>query len=636
MEMKKKLLALLAMLTVCCVAAAVAAGCNKSETGKSNSETPFDSSVMEKEVSVRLNKSSLTLEVSDEETLIATVENSEEDAVWTSDKLSVARVNENGKVTAVGIGTATIKATVEGKTAACIVTVSAPPISLHFYEEQLDLKVTEEYTVVLTCTNGEGTAVVWSADESQSIEILSSETTVSENKCKATIKANKTGRGSVSALVNGVLATLPVSVTDKYVLILNGVKETEKYLFLNTEYTLDYEFEKNGETGNGAEIKWSVSDGGLASLEDGVLTTADQSGTFTVKGVAGDCEKEIAFSTYIPLANAAEFANMANNLTANYVLTKSIDFAVSGKPSRVSSIAPYANTGASKDTAYFPQENEFEGVFDGNGYSLENYTPYAGNNTQNALFGAVGERGVIRNVSLINASMYLGGSALVYWCEGKVENIYLEMNVSGPTTVLTKNNPLAGVITKMQLQASIENCVVHMNLAAGKTYDNNNGTAIEKYGAVVGYMNSRATMKNCYAFNAWGLSPASLPINKDNIINSAVYGDGEIYKADYSQFDPSLWNITADNVPVLKNTSFTPALSCAETLSVQAGSAVALTVTAAGSYTVTLKNSALGVAITENANIVVESFVKSGTVFTLVIRSFCDGSVYREVVCTVS
>ena len=78
--------------------------------------------------SVSLDKTSLTLEVSESETLTATVlpGNATEKAVtWTSSVQSVATV-ANGRVTAVGSGVATITATTNnGKTATCTVTVNA-------------------------------------------------------------------------------------------------------------------------------------------------------------------------------------------------------------------------------------------------------------------------------------------------------------------------------------------------------------------------------------------------------------------------------------------------------------------------------------------------------------------------------
>ena len=77
---------------------------------------------------VKLNKTELTLEIDASETLTATV--SPEDAsdptvTWTTSDAKVATV-ENGKVTGVKVGTATITATAGEKSATCKVTVVDP------------------------------------------------------------------------------------------------------------------------------------------------------------------------------------------------------------------------------------------------------------------------------------------------------------------------------------------------------------------------------------------------------------------------------------------------------------------------------------------------------------------------------
>ena len=81
---------------------------------------------------VTLSKTSLSLEEGKTETLVATVtpDNATyKDVTWSSTKTSVATVDQNGVVTAVGAGTATITVTTTdgGKTATCTVTVTAAP-----------------------------------------------------------------------------------------------------------------------------------------------------------------------------------------------------------------------------------------------------------------------------------------------------------------------------------------------------------------------------------------------------------------------------------------------------------------------------------------------------------------------------
>ncbi|MGI6605705.1 MAG: Ig-like domain-containing protein [Peptococcia bacterium] len=82
---------------------------------------------------VSLNKETVTLAVGEEETLTATVspaEASNQNVSWESSETDVATVDDNGVITAVGVGTATITVTTEdgNKTDTCGVTVNPAPI----------------------------------------------------------------------------------------------------------------------------------------------------------------------------------------------------------------------------------------------------------------------------------------------------------------------------------------------------------------------------------------------------------------------------------------------------------------------------------------------------------------------------
>ena len=76
---------------------------------------------------VKLDKTSVSLKAGETAQLTATVtpDNATDKTVtWTSSKPTVAAVDENGKITAVAPGTATITATADGKSATCTVTVA--------------------------------------------------------------------------------------------------------------------------------------------------------------------------------------------------------------------------------------------------------------------------------------------------------------------------------------------------------------------------------------------------------------------------------------------------------------------------------------------------------------------------------
>ena len=82
--------------------------------------------------SISLNQEAISMVVGDEENLTATVEpeGAADKVEWTSSDEDVVTVDENGKITAVGEGTATITATAGGKTATCTVTVTAKPVPI--------------------------------------------------------------------------------------------------------------------------------------------------------------------------------------------------------------------------------------------------------------------------------------------------------------------------------------------------------------------------------------------------------------------------------------------------------------------------------------------------------------------------
>lgn len=76
--------------------------------------------------SVELSKTSLSLKVGETATLTATIKPANatnKTASWNSSNKAVATVDSNGKITAIGAGTATITVSVDGKTATCVVKV---------------------------------------------------------------------------------------------------------------------------------------------------------------------------------------------------------------------------------------------------------------------------------------------------------------------------------------------------------------------------------------------------------------------------------------------------------------------------------------------------------------------------------
>lgn len=90
--------------------------------------TDGSASISEEETiqpTIKLNKSSLTLEVKKTAALRATVEGPDQSVTWKSDNTQVATVDKNGKVTAKKAGTCTITAAANGVSAKCKVKVQS-------------------------------------------------------------------------------------------------------------------------------------------------------------------------------------------------------------------------------------------------------------------------------------------------------------------------------------------------------------------------------------------------------------------------------------------------------------------------------------------------------------------------------
>ena len=99
---------------------------------------------------ISLNKNNMTIEVGVFDILIATVSPTfatNKTVTWTSSNNSVVTIDANGKLTAVGGGTATITArTADGHTATVQVTVVVPVTGINV-EEKISIKVGDQYTL---------------------------------------------------------------------------------------------------------------------------------------------------------------------------------------------------------------------------------------------------------------------------------------------------------------------------------------------------------------------------------------------------------------------------------------------------------------------------------------------------------
>lgn len=172
-------------------------------------ENPIDIPAL----SVKLDKSTVSLFVGESTNLIATIrptDVTDKVIIWTSDNTSIATVS-NGKITAKAVGTATITATTSnGKTATCTVTVKKAepiePTSVKLSQNSLSMTVgnTKTLTATILPTNAENKAIKWTSSNT-------SIATISNGK----ITAKSVGTATITATTsNGKTATCKITVKE--------------------------------------------------------------------------------------------------------------------------------------------------------------------------------------------------------------------------------------------------------------------------------------------------------------------------------------------------------------------------------------------------------------------------------------
>ena len=233
---------------------------------------------------VELNKTSLSLKEGGEETLTATVTPAtatDKTVTWTSSDTDVATV-ENGKVTAVAEGTATITAKAGEQTATCAVTVVAKDadivavtgITLNKTTLSLEEGGKETLTATVLPATATNKTVTWSSDKTDvaTVDSNGKVTAVAEGTATITAKAgDQTAECAVT--VTAAVALTGISLDKETLSLAEGKSET-------LTATLEPEGAK-------ADITWSSSDTGVATVDSNGKVTAVAAGNAEITATAG-------------------------------------------------------------------------------------------------------------------------------------------------------------------------------------------------------------------------------------------------------------------------------------------------------------------------------------------------------------
>ena len=243
--------------------------------------------------SITLNLSKTDMIEGESMQLTATVspDNATDKSVaWISSDEAVATVNENGIVTAVAAGSATITAkTANGLGATCTVTVKAKvidvaSITLNVDKAELVEGTTTQLTATVTPDNATDQSVTWS----------SSDESVAKVDANGLVKGITVGPATITATTaNGLKATCTVTVKAKVIDIASITLNVDKAeLVEGTTTQLTATISPDNATDK--SVTWSSSDEAVATVNADGLVTAVAAGSAiitakTANGLAATC-----------------------------------------------------------------------------------------------------------------------------------------------------------------------------------------------------------------------------------------------------------------------------------------------------------------------------------------------------------
>ena len=264
----------------------------KDDSGLSASRTV---TVTQPVTGITLDQENLTLPLINTYTLSATVqpENASDKSLeWTSSNENVAKVDENGKVTAIGVGEATITATAKdgsGVEASCKVTVP-PQLVTRIILDKTDITLTpgEMDSLIakvspVLATNGE---VTWSSSDENvaTVEHVKTESTLIDLKHEGKVTAVGPGEATITVTAkddSGTTATCKVTVYEKTAITTQpqdaAVTEGESVTFsveASGSEPLTYQWQESADGGQ----NWTDIGGATSAEYQTAATTLEMNG----------------------------------------------------------------------------------------------------------------------------------------------------------------------------------------------------------------------------------------------------------------------------------------------------------------------------------------------------------------------
>lgn len=216
---------------------------------------------------------------------------------WTTDNAEVVKVSDDGTLTAVSQGKATVKVVSEdgGKTASCVVTVVAKTVSVSGVEissEALDLVAggKASLTVTILPEDASDKTVAWSSSDENVATVSKDGTVTAVSAGEAVITVTTSDGGKTSSC--------KITVTAKQVSV-EGVSVEPESLSLAVGETAQVTASVTPEDASDKTVIWSSNDKSIATVSEDGTVTAVSVGKAIITATTKDGEKTASCSVTV-------------------------------------------------------------------------------------------------------------------------------------------------------------------------------------------------------------------------------------------------------------------------------------------------------------------------------------------------
>ena len=199
---------------------------------------------------------------------------------WSTSEPKIAKVEQDGTVTGLAVGSATITAEVDKVKATCTVNVK-PTLVEKVTLNETEITITEEETAQLKATvqpeNATDKTIAWSSDHPEIAEVKD-----------GTVTAKGAGTAIITAEAQGAKATCKVNVLAKHIEIKDLTLGTTSARLWEGE-TLSISADVKPDNASAWTLTWSSSADDVASVVDGNVT-ANSEGKATITATLVDTQ----------------------------------------------------------------------------------------------------------------------------------------------------------------------------------------------------------------------------------------------------------------------------------------------------------------------------------------------------------